>query len=155
MANPEDRTPIPKAPFWLTTGGLVPFVVMAGATWALPEAYTPTLLFWLTSYAAVILSFLGALHWGISMLHPDMTEHDQSVFMAWSVVPALVGWVSLLMPVRTGLLLLIATFVIQYAADRQLAQRFRVPSWYLGLRIGLTSVAVLSLGFALIHLARI
>src|ERR1700694_3189399 len=126
MANPEDRTPIPKAPFWLTTGGLVPFVVIAGATWAMPEAYTPTLLFWLTSYAAVVLSFAGAVHWGISLLHPDMSEQDQSVFMTWSVVPALVGWVSLLMPVKTGLLLLIATFIIQYAADRQLAQRFRV-----------------------------
>jgi len=42
----------------------------------------------------------------------------------------------------------------QYAADRQLAQRFRMPSWYLRLRTGLTSVAVLCLAFALIHLAR-
>jgi hypothetical protein len=74
--------------------------------------------------------------------------------MTWSVVPALVGWVSLLLPAKTGLLLLIASFVIQYAADRQLAQRFRMPSWYLRLRTGLTSVAVLCLAFALIHLAR-
>jgi len=151
---PQDRTPIPKGPFWLSTGGLVPFVVIASATWALPEAYTHTLLFWLTSYAAVILSFVGAVHWGIAMLHPDMSEQDQSVFMTWSVVPALVGWVSLLLPEKTGLLLLITTFVIQYAADRQLALRFRVPSWYLRLRIGLTSVAVLCLLLALIHLAR-
>ena len=151
---PQDRTPIPKGPFWLSTGGLVPFVVIASAIWALPEAYTPILLFWLTSYAAVILSFVGAVHWGIAMVHPDMTEQDQSVFMTWSIVPALVGWVSLLLPEKTGLLLLITTFVIQYAADHQLALRFRVPSWYLRLRIGLTSVAVLCLLLALIHLAR-
>ncbi len=99
-----------------------------------------------------MLSFAGGLHWGLSMLHPEMTEQDQSVFMAWSVVPALVGWISLLMPSKTGLILLIATFVIQYAADRQLAQRFRLPSWYLRLRAGLTAVAVLCLVLALIHL---
>ena len=154
MLGPEDRTPIPKAPLWLGTGGLVPLVVIASATWALPPAYTPTLLFYLTSYSAVIVSFVGAVHWGVSLVHSGMSEQDQSVFMTWSVVPALVGWVSLLLPVKTGLLLLIATFVIQYAADRQLAQRFRMPAWYLRLRTGLTTVAVLCLAFALIHLAR-
>jgi hypothetical protein len=58
------------------------------------------------------------------------------------------------MPAKTGLLLLTATFVIQYAADRQLAQRFRMPSWHLRLRAGLTAIAVLCLVLALIHLAR-
>jgi len=154
MPEPDRRRSIPKTPLWLGTGGLVPFVMLASATWAMPEAYTPTLLFWLTSYAAVVLSFAGAVHWGIALLHPDMSEQDQSVFMTWSVVPALVGWVSLLMPSKTGLLLLIASYVIQYAADRQLAQRFRIPAWYLRLRTGLTSVAVLCLGLALVHLAR-
>jgi hypothetical protein len=154
MAKPEHRTPIPKAAFWLGAGGLIPFVVIASAMWALPAAYTPLLLIWLTAYAAVMLSFAGGLHWGLSMLHPEMTEQDQSVFMAWSVVPAVVGWISLLMPAKTSLILLITTFVIQYAADRQLAQRFRLPSWYLRLRAGLTGVAVLCLVLALTHLAR-
>jgi len=154
MARPDNRTPIPKAPFWLGAGGLIPFVVIVSAMWALPAPYTPPLLFWLTAYAAVMLSFAGGLHWGLSMLHPDMGEQDQSVFMAWSVVPALVGWISLLMPPKTGLILLIATFVIQYAADRQLAQRFPLPAWYLRLRAGLTAVAVLCLVLALTHLAR-
>lgn len=155
MAKPEHHTPIPKAPFWLCAGGLIPFVVIAGAMWALPADYTQPLVIWLTAYAAVMLSFAGGLHWGVSMLHPEMTEQDQSVFMAWSAVPAVVGWVSLIMPTKTGLILLITTFVIQYAADRQLAQRFRLPPWHLRLRAGLTAVAVLCLVLALIHLARI
>ena len=154
MATPEHRTPIPKAPFWLVAGGLIPFVVITSAMWALPSPYTPLLVFWLTAYAAVTLSFAGGLHWCLSMIHPDMTEQDQGVFMAWSAVPALVGWISLLMPAKTGLLLLTATFVIQYAADRQLAQRFRLPSWHLRLRASLTAVAVLCLVVALAHLAR-
>jgi hypothetical protein len=50
------------------------------------------LLFWLTSTRRA-LSFAGGLHWGLSMLHPEMTGRTR-VFMAWSVVPALVGWIS-------------------------------------------------------------
>jgi len=150
----HDPSPIPKAPFWLGAGSLIPFVLLTSALWALPQAYSPTLLFWLTSYAGVVLTFTGAVQWGASMIHPNMSEHDRGVFMTWSMVPAVVGWVSLLMPQKTGLLLLLATFVIQFAADRQFAQRFSLPAWYLKLRAGLTSVAVLCLAVALAHLAR-
>ena len=95
MPDPISPAPMPKTPFLLGTGGLVPFVVLSGATWAAPEAYTPTLLFWLSSYAALIASFLGAVHWGAALLHPAMSEQDRSVFMTWSIVPAMAGWVSL------------------------------------------------------------
>ena len=150
----KDVGPIPKAPLWLGTAGLFPFVALASAIWALPEAYSPTLLFWLTAYGAVVLSFVGALHWGFAMLHPGMSEQDRTVFMTWSVVPALVGWICMLVPAKTALLLLIASFAIQYAADRQFAQRFTLPSWYLRLRGGLTAIVVLCLLLALTHLAR-
>jgi Protein of unknown function (DUF3429) len=154
MTHPIMRPPMPKVPFWIGAGGLVPFVALSGAVWAAPEAYTPALLNWLSSYAAIIGSFLGAVHWGVALLHPAMTEQDRGVFMTWSIVPALAGWFSLLMPMKTCLLMLIATYVIQFAADRQLASRFNVPDWYLRLRSGLTPVAVLCLALALIHLAR-
>jgi len=151
----KDLGPIPKAPLWLGTAGLFPFVALASAIWALPELYLQTLLSALVSYGAVVLSFAGALHWGFAMLHPEMSERDRTVFMTWSVVPALVGWISIWAPPKTGLLLLIASFGIQYAADRQLAQRFTLPSWYLPLRGGLTAVVVLCLLLALVHLARV
>jgi uncharacterized protein DUF3429 len=154
MPDPIMRPPIPKVPFWIGAGGLMPFVVLSGAVWAAPEAYTPALLNWLSSYAAIIASFLGAVHWGVALLHPEMTEQDRGVFMTWSIVPALAGWFALLMPMKTCLLMLIATSVIQFAADRQLASRFHLPDWYLRLRSGLTPVAVLCLVLALIHLAR-
>jgi len=154
MIDPMNRSPIPKVPFWLGTGALVPYVALASAVWASPEAYTPPLLFWLSSYASVMLSFLGAVHWGVGLLHAEMNEPDRGVFMTWSIVPALAAWVALLMPVKTGLLLLIATYVVQFAADRQLASRFRIPGWYIRLRAGITSVAVLCLVIALFHLAR-
>ena len=155
MARPEDLEPIPKAPLWLGTAGLFPFVALTSALWALSEAYAQTLLFWLTAYGAIVLSFIGALHWGFAMLHPAMTEQDRSVFMTWSVIPALVGWVCMLVPVKTALLLLIASFAIQYAADRQFVQRFPLPSWYLRLRGGLTAIVVLCLLLAFARLAHL
>jgi hypothetical protein len=154
MKQPTLRPPIPKIPFWIGAAGLVPFVLLAGAVWAAPEPYTNLLLNWLSSYAAVIGSFLGAVHWGAALLHPAMTESDRNVFMTWSVVPALAGWFALLMPIKTCLLLLIGTYAVQFAADRQLTSRFDLPDWYMRLRASLTPVAVLCLALALIHLAR-
>jgi hypothetical protein len=154
MNRPDRNNPIPRAPFWLGASGLVPFVVLTSALYALPESNTPVMLYWLTAYAAVILSFIGAIHWGVAMVHERMPEADRSVFMAWSVVPAAAAWVALLLPARTGLLLLVASFVVHYAADRQFAQRFALPPWYLRLRAGLTAVVVLCLILAVAHVAQ-
>jgi len=142
--------PIPRTTFWLGAGGLLPFVVLTSALYALPAHTRPQLLFWLSAYSAVILSFVGALHWGIAMVHTQMREADRTLYMAWSVVPALAGWVSLLLPARTGLLLMAATFAVHFAADFQLAQRFTLPAWYLRLRGGLTAVVVLCLLLAMV-----
>jgi hypothetical protein len=149
MDDPPDS--IPRPAFWLGTGGLVPFVVLTSALFALPDHTRPQLLFWLTAYAAVILSFVGALHWGVAMVHAQMREPDRTVYMAWSVVPALAAWVSVLLPAQTGLLLMAATFAVHFAADRQLAQRFALPAWYLRLRGGLTGVVVLCLLLAIVQ----
>ncbi len=148
MGDPQHS--IPRSAFWLGTAGLLPFVVLSSALFALPDQYRPSLLFWLTGYAAVILSFVGALHWGVALVHPKMREPDRAVYMAWSVVPALAGWVSLLLPAKTGLLLMAATYAVHLAADFQLGQRYPIPTWYLRMRGGLTSVVVLCLLLAVV-----
>jgi len=148
MAQGSD--PIPRTAFWLGTTGLIPFVVLASALYALPD-YRPMLVFWLTSYAAVILSFVGAVHWGAAMQHPRMKEGDRALFMTWSVIPALAAWAALLMPAKTGLLLMAATFAAHYGADRQFAQRFALPPWYLRLRGGLSAVVIVCLLLAILR----
>jgi hypothetical protein len=152
MINPRES--IPRAPVWLGTAGLVPFVVLTSALYALPDVNIPVVLVWLTAYAAVVLSFVGAIHWGVAMVHEQMPDAERGVFMAWSVVPALAGWMALLLPANAGLLLLGATFAVHYAADRQFAQRFALPRWYLRLRGGLTAVVVLCLVLAVARIAR-
>lgn len=152
MADPPAS--IPPAALWLGAGGLLPFVVLTGALYATPEANGTIFLFWLTAYAASILSFVGAIHWGIALAHPSMSASDRGVFMTWSVVPALAAWAALLLPARTGVLLMVATFVVHYAADYQLAQRFVLPAWHLRLRAALTAVAVACLLLVVLWLAR-
>lgn len=151
MAPPPERVPVPAVPLWLGAGGLFPFVVLAGGLWVTPPEYHPTLLDWLRTYAAVILSFIGAIHWGIALTHRDMPAADQSTVMTWSVVPSLVAWVGLLMQPRPGLALTAAMFVVHYTMDRQLASRFPLPGWYLRLRGGLTVVVVACLAVVAIR----
>jgi len=151
MLSPPSQSPVPSAPLWLGAGGLVPFIVLTGALWIVPVEYHPTLQDWLRTYAAVILSFVGAVHWGIAMLHRDMNDQDRAVVMGWSVVPGLVAWVALLMSLRPELTLTGAMFVIHYTMDRQLATRFPIPDWYLRLRSGLTIIVVACLGIAAIR----
>lgn len=145
MRMAEPPTPIPPVAFWLGTGGLIPFVVLTGGLYAAGEGVGTMLLFWLTAYGAVILSFVGALHWGIALVHPAMNANDRALFMAWSVVPALAAWAAMLMRPGTGVLLMAATYIVHYLADQQLAQRFTLPGWYLKLRGGLTAVVVVCL----------
>ena len=150
----NDPDPIPRPAFWLGTSGLVPFVVLTSALYAMPDAHAPVLMVWLSGYSAVVLSFVGAIHWGVALVHQQMRDPDRTLFMTWSMVPALAAWAALLLPAKTGLLLMAGTFVVQHAADRQLAQRFGLPPWYLKLRAGLTAVVVLCLIMAILRLAR-
>lgn len=151
MSLPTDPAPVPSVPLWLGAGGLIPFVLLAGGLWVVPPEYHPVLHDWLRTYAAIILSFVGAVHWGVAMLHRDMAEQDRAVVMGWSVVPALVAWIGLLMQLRAGLALTAAMFVLQYTMDRQLGARFPLPPWYLRLRRGLTVVVVACLAMAAIR----
>jgi hypothetical protein len=145
MKNLPPYTPVPPVPLWLGAGGLIPFVILTVAVWISAEAYRIMAYEWLRTYAAVVLSFVGALHWGFAMLHPKMTAHERNTVMAWSVVPALVAWLALLAPLRHGLAVTAAMFALHYAMDRAFIHRFELPDWYLPLRGGLTVVVIVCL----------
>jgi hypothetical protein len=48
-------------------GGLIPFIVLALASWFGPVVHQAKILRALLAYAATIASFVGALHWGAAM----------------------------------------------------------------------------------------
>ena len=97
----------------------------------------------LVGYGAVILSFVGALHWGFAMTLQGLPAKQRQERLVWSVIPALIGWVGTLLPVPLGCLVLTFGFVGHLWQDRKLAQA--VPGWYLPMRVHLTAVASLCL----------
>jgi len=137
-------TPRPAVVAWLGYGGLLPFVGTALVCWLEPNHR----YFWfemLLAYGAVILSFVGALHWGFAMVHPGAAGRPVNGMYAWSVMPSLLGWLALLVQPAAGATLLIAGFLAQYWQDLRLAKVLPLPTWYLPLRLQLTVVACLCL----------
>jgi hypothetical protein len=121
-------------------GGLIPFVGLAATLWLAPPDLRPLAGAALLGYGATICSFLGAIHWGLSMRDPTAPFMFS---LLWGVMPSLLGWVALLLGGVPGLLLVAATLCACFAVDRVLYQRHRVQAW-LSMRARLTLVAGLS-----------
>lgn len=136
--------PTPFTVALLGYGGLVPFVGLSLLSWWNPSHAS----FWhaaLYDYGAVILSFIGALHWGVAMCASDPTDALRRACYRWSVAPALIAWVALCLPTPLATVLLVVGYVAQYGRDRLLVRQITLPTWYLPLRLRLSSVAVLAL----------
>jgi hypothetical protein len=132
--------PLPSTVAYLGYGGLIPFVLLAAAV-LVGGDYAGFCSHALFSYGAVILSFVGALHWAFAMLSAPLSDRDRNATWGWSVVPALLAWLALLVTPAAAGLVLIGGFLAQYIQDRRLASRTPLPAWYLPLRLRLTTVA--------------
>lgn len=126
----------------LGAAGLLPFIGTAGALWIVDPEHVHSFAMALIGYAAVILSFLGAVYWGVAM---GAGRRRSKFCYTVGVLPALVGWsATLLHPVEAGALL-IAGFVGVLALDLMAVNVGLVPGWYPRLRLPLTAVAIASL----------
>jgi hypothetical protein len=128
----------------LAYGGLLPFIGLMAAS-LLDTARSGVWQQGALNYGAVILSFVGALHWGFAMGTLRMGERARNVCFAWSVVPALLAWLALLLDPIAGSALMAAGFAAHYLQDRRLARHAALPAWYLPMRLRLSLVASLSL----------
>ncbi len=124
--------------------GLVPFVFFGVAAWFGSMQWQVFSLHALGVYAAVILSFLGAVHWGMFLLDRGHRVLGQPA-PVWSVFPSIIAWVALLMPTAPGLTVLLLLFPLVLWVDRDSQHRFRLPPGYIQLRGYLTLGGTLSL----------
>lgn len=93
----------PPSAAWMGYLGLLPFLIGMTGLWVdAPGSGT-----WLAAYGAVILSFVGAIHWGSAA----RSGRYAAAPYVLSVCPALVGWSALLMPRVTGLCVLGGAFL--------------------------------------------
>lgn len=132
--------------------GLLPFVALAVLLWMPWESWQSAKLeAALIAYAAVILSFIGAIHWGLAMATPELGRPQAWNAFGWSITPALLGWLALLMqqlglPAWLVLIFLAGDFLLARLVDGSLLPLYSASApWYLGLRSRLTLVVVASL----------
>ena len=135
---------IPITPLILGSAGLVPFFALLAGGWLLPPPDSGLAVRYLAYYGAIVLGFVGALHWAFAMILP-IDPFDRGRVYGWSIVPALAGWLALMLPTRAGLLLMSVMFLVHYGMDRRLARDTPVPAWYLRLRLLLSLGAVIAL----------
>lgn len=143
--NPADsfKPIIPPIVNWLGYGGLLPFVALAVAAWV--DGSNSLWRNALLAYGAVILSFVGALHWGFAMSLSGISTKQKTLSFVWSVVPALMAWIALLMTSKYAIAMLVAGFLTHFWQDQRLVQVANLPVWYLPLRMRLTLVACIAL----------
>jgi Protein of unknown function (DUF3429) len=89
------------------------------------------------TYGAVILSFLGAIHWGFEFSKYGGTVGNWRYAMG--VLPVAVAWPSLLLTPQLGLITQWGAFVAIWFFDLRATQRGWVPGWYSTYRFWLTA----------------
>jgi len=126
-----------RTPFLLALAGFVPFAVLTGAQFVPGATLAQTLgLTALNVYAAIILSFLGGIRWGIAVRSPS-TSSEIGTFML-SVVPSLWAWAAFFAPGPWGFAMYAAGFAAMGWWDRALVARGHAPAWFGLLRVTLT-----------------
>ncbi len=136
----------------LTTAGAVPFLFCGGLVLFDPVE-SPAAIQALIAYGAVILSFLGAVHWGFLLGGPAgaiATPQVGRQILGLGVLPALVGWLALLILLRLNapafaLFVLLAGFFLTVVAETLGRGRGLVAADYLILRWSISVVVLLVL----------
>lgn len=123
--------------------------MLLGLTGALPFAGLAILAifgvgfagFALQAYGVAILSFMGGIHWGLAMAQnaPNFQR------LGLSVIPALIGWLAILIGGGLGFIMLAAAFAGLLVFDLRCVERGQAPEWYPVLRKPLTAIVILSL----------
>lgn len=145
MSNQSNRSLLsdlgssPRPALVLGLAGAIPFTHLALLSLAAPE-HMPLVVQAQCAYGACILSFIGAIHWGIALTNQGRLQPDWGT-LGYSVTPSLVAWLALLMKPCYGLITLSLGLLYAFARDMNTSC---FPAWYYALRKVLTTLAVSS-----------
>ncbi len=149
MTQAQREADLPAVYTALGYAGLLPFIACVlgiaildgvGRDWAARA---------LVAYGAVILSFLGAVHWGLG-LRASAAVPTRLALVA--VLPSVIAWIALLLPVRYGLTLLVVGFGGFWLYEHRVLGPQALPAAYLRLRRYLTLAVCSLLALGLIAL---
>jgi hypothetical protein len=142
----------------LGLGGLIPFVAASFGAVTLQGDWATRSLLALQAYAAVILAFLGGVHWGVGLeAGTGQTVGAQRARFGLGVVPSLIGWAGLLVTFvglpLVGLGIMSAGFIALTIAEARATQSGMLPGSYMALRWVLSIIVILCLVSVLIVLS--
>jgi Protein of unknown function (DUF3429) len=135
----QEAFTLPTSARALGYAGLLPFIASAAACWLTQGETKAFAQQALLAYGAVIVSFLGAVHWGIALAQRNAAPLPY----VWSNVPALLAWTALLPPFTAGCVLLSVGLIICWWVDTQSLRAQAFGKSYMQLRTHLTMGAVL------------
>lgn len=142
------RKVLPNMMWWLGYGGLIPFTVMllvllTGKGVPFLEGFPPGLV--LGAYTATVLTFIGAMHWWVALdIQDGLQGTELGKLLALSLIPTMVAWFALLLPVNIALFVLAALIILAYYADSVLLFD-KIDEWYAGMRRNLSVMVALLL----------
>ena len=137
MEDEDAEQIVSQVPFALAFAGFVPFAILTGAQFIPGATFAQTTgLLALNVYAAIILSFLGGIRWGIAV----KTLDNRSALPAFllSVVPSLWAWAAFFAPGPWGFVMYAIGFGAMGWWDRALVAAGEAPDWFGLLRVTLT-----------------
>jgi hypothetical protein len=146
----SDFTNVPKPAMFFGFAGVLP--CLAASVMSVVYADTPELLAFIepvqVGFGACILSWLGAVHWGLEMgKYNGSTGYAR---YAYGVIPPLLAWPTLFFPTDVALLSQSFGYVLLLYTDVKAAGRGWTPKWYPFLRYWLTWIAGGSIWISLI-----
>lgn len=149
---------LPLLAIVLGLAGLLPFVGASLGAVSQDNEWRRLSMLGLQAYAAVILAFLGGVHWGIGLeAGGGQTVAAQRARFGLGVVPSLVGWGGLLVTFiglpLAGLAIEAAGFIALTIVEARAAQRNLVPRGYMLLRWALSIGVIICLVSVLIVLS--
>ncbi|RCI09937.1 hypothetical protein L249_8379 [Ophiocordyceps polyrhachis-furcata BCC 54312] len=106
-------------------------------------------------YGAVIISFLGAIHWGLEYAEKQPSLARTRWRYGVGVAASVVAWPTVLMPVEHALTAQFMAFVALYFMDSRATARGWAPPWYNTYRFLLTAIVGLAILISLVGRANI
>lgn len=132
-------------------GGLLPFFALSlisvfANAGEIQQIAQKGLLF----YSVSIISFVGAVSWGLALAMHELSGLQRTRLLLWSVVPSLLAVAAALLNGRFAIFGLMAAVSLAYWMDRLHGRQMGFPQAWIRLRLQLTLGVLVALAIALL-----
>ena len=140
---------LPSLAIGLAIAGVIPFALLGIFSVQPSPGSSLAAVRGLVGYGAVILSFLGGVHWGFT-LDEDGDRRAMRARLSLGVVPSLIGWAAILCSIVArpvlGIAIVIAGLIGTVVVESRAQKHDLMPGGYMALRwvISVVVVAILT-----------